>query len=124
MAAVVAALDQARATRGRPFAIIARTEKGHGVSFLADKDGWHGKALSPEQLEKALAELGPIASDVPKDDGRSYARKSLPVPPDFPAPPAPSYKDGPTGRFARSLRHGPEESGHGESEGLRAWTAT
>ena len=48
---------------GKPFAIIARTEKGHGISFLADKDGWHGKALSPEQLEKALAELGTDAAD-------------------------------------------------------------
>jgi transketolase len=93
MAAVVAALDHARSTPGRPYAIIARTEKGHGISFLADKDGWHGKPLSPEQLEKALAEIGP-APPVQKDDGRSYARKSLPVPPDFPAPPAPEYKLG------------------------------
>jgi transketolase len=93
MAAVVAALDHARATRGKPFAVIARTEKGHGVSFLADKEGWHGKPLSPEQLEKALAEMGPIPPIV-KDDGRSYARKSLPVPPDFPAPPAPAYTIG------------------------------
>jgi transketolase len=90
IAAVTAALDQARSTRGRPTAIIARTFKGHGVSFLNDKDGWHGKALSPEQLEKALAELGTIPP-IPKDDGRSYARKSLPVPPDFPAPPPPNY---------------------------------
>ncbi len=90
IAAVTAALDQARSTRSRPTAIIACTFKGHGVSFLNDKDGWHGKALSPEQLEKALAELGTIPP-IPKDDGRSYARKSLPVPPDFPAPPPPNY---------------------------------
>jgi transketolase len=93
MAAVVAALDRARASVGKPYAIIARTEKGHGISSLADKDGWHGKPLSPEQLEKALAEIGP-APPIPKDDGRSYARKTLPVPPDFPAPPAPDYKLG------------------------------
>src|ERR1700722_13437373 len=93
MAAVVAALDRARASVGKPYAIIARTEKGHGISFLADKDGWHGKPLSPEQLEKALAEIGP-APPIPKDDGRSYARKTLPVPPDFPAPPVPDYKLG------------------------------
>ena len=91
--AVLAALDRAKTTRGRPQAIIARTEKGHGVSFLADKEGWHGKALSKEELEKALAEMGPIP-EVPKDDGRSWARKSLPVPPDFPAPAAPDYKPG------------------------------
>ena len=93
VAAVVEALDRAKATRGQPFAIIARTEKGHGISFLADKDGWHGKPLSPDLLEKALAEIGP-APEIPKDDGRSYARKSLPMPPAFPAPPAPDYKLG------------------------------
>jgi transketolase len=94
IAAVVAALDHARATRGKPYAIIARTDKGHGISFLSGKDGWHGKALSPEQLEKALAELGPVPP-VPKDDGRSYERKPLPMPPaDFPAPAAPDYKVG------------------------------
>ena len=93
MAAVVAALDHARTAGGKPYAIIARTEKGHGVSFLADKDGWHGKPLSPEQLEKALAEMSPVPPVQP-DDGRSYARKSLPVPPQFPAPPAPEYKIG------------------------------
>jgi transketolase len=90
---VVAALDRARATHGKPYAIIARTEKGHGISFLADQDHWHGKPLSAEQLEKALAEIGPVP-EVPKDDGQSYARKSLPAPPAFPAPPAPEYKLG------------------------------
>ncbi len=93
--AVLGALDRARANTRRPYAIVARTEKGHGVSFLADKDGWHGKALSKEQLEQALAEVGPVP-EVPPDDGRSYARTSLPAPPDFPAPAAPEYKPGQT----------------------------
>jgi len=44
--------------KGRPLAIIARTIKGKGVSFVEDKEGWHGKALDKEQLEKALEELG------------------------------------------------------------------
>jgi transketolase len=92
IAAVAGALDRAQAA-GKPYAIVARTEKGHGVSFLADQDHWHGKPLSAEQLEKALAEIGPVP-EVPKDDGRSYARKSLPAPPAFPAPPAPEYKVG------------------------------
>jgi len=38
--------------------IVARTEKGHGVSFLADQEGWHGKALDAKQAEQAIAELG------------------------------------------------------------------
>jgi transketolase len=41
-----------------PTLIIARTEKGHGVSFLADQEGWHGKALDADQAERAIAELG------------------------------------------------------------------
>ncbi len=54
------ALHLAQQSSGKPFAIIAKTYKGHGVSFLEDKDGWHGKALKKEELEKALKELGPI----------------------------------------------------------------
>jgi transketolase len=41
-----------------PTLIVAKTEKGHGVSFLANEEGWHGKALDDEQSEKAIAELG------------------------------------------------------------------
>jgi transketolase len=41
-----------------PALIVARTQKGHGVSFLADAEGWHGKALSPEQAARAIEELG------------------------------------------------------------------
>ncbi|MBI2578756.1 MAG: transketolase [Candidatus Aenigmarchaeota archaeon] len=44
----------------KPVMIIAKTIKGKGVSFLEDKDGWHGKALKKEELEKALKELGDI----------------------------------------------------------------
>ncbi len=89
--AVIGALDWARSTTGQPQVIIARTQKGHGISFLADKEGWHGKVLSKEELAKALAEIGPVPEITP-DGGRSYARKSLPTPPDFPAPAAPEYK--------------------------------
>jgi transketolase len=92
-AAVVAALDRARAASDKPTAILARTEKGHGISFLADRDGWHGKPLSAEQLVKALAEMGTLPPVIP-DDGKSYARTSLPVPPDFPAPAPPDYPAG------------------------------
>jgi transketolase len=42
----------------RPTAIVARTVKGKGVSFLEDKEGWHGRALKPDEAEKALDELG------------------------------------------------------------------
>lgn len=42
----------------QPLVIVAHTIKGKGISFLEDKDGWHGKALSEEELQKALNELG------------------------------------------------------------------
>ncbi|MEX2027904.1 MAG: transketolase, partial [Candidatus Curtissbacteria bacterium] len=44
----------------KPQAIIAKTIKGKGISFLENKEGWHGKALSADDLEKAVAELGMI----------------------------------------------------------------
>lgn len=54
----------------RPKVILARTIKGKGVSFIEDKNGWHGKPLKPEELEKALLELGPM----PEIDARKYVR--------------------------------------------------
>jgi len=41
-----------------PTLIVARTVKGHGVSFLADAEGWHGKALDDDQAKQAIEELG------------------------------------------------------------------
>ncbi|GHO85028.1 transketolase [Dictyobacter formicarum] len=55
------AYRQAAKVTDRPTLIIAKTIKGKGVSFLADKDGWHGKPLTPEQAEQAIDELKPAA---------------------------------------------------------------
>ena len=52
------AFDKARACKGKPTVIIAKTNKGHGVSFMEDNAGWHGKAPNAEETEKAIAELG------------------------------------------------------------------
>jgi transketolase len=68
VAAVRAAFARARGQDARPFAVVARTLKGKGVSFLEDKEGWHGKpAKKGEELSRALAELGDtdIALPVP-----------------------------------------------------------
>src|SRR5208282_869332 len=63
--AVLAALDRAKATRGRPQAIVARTIKGHGFSEVAGKVNWHGKPFSKEQLERAQKEIGGTPVVVP-----------------------------------------------------------
>jgi len=90
VAAVLAALDHAKATNGQPQAILARTIKGHGVSSIAGKEHWHGRAIPKDQLAAAIKEIGP-AIDLPPDPGKSYARTSLPKPPNFPAPAPPDY---------------------------------
>ncbi len=46
--------------KGKPTMIIAKTIKGKGISFLEDREGWHGKALSEEDFERAKKELGGI----------------------------------------------------------------
>ncbi|MCS6926427.1 MAG: transketolase [Candidatus Binatia bacterium] len=63
MAEIVAALDEAQTVQERPTMIIARTRKGKGVSFLEDREGWHGKPLKKgEELDRALKELSNGAS--------------------------------------------------------------
>ena len=76
---------------GVPTLIVAKTEKGHGVSFLANKEGWHGKPLSAEEAEKAIAELGgprSITITPPKPEPWS------PPEPGRPAFELPAYEDG------------------------------
>ena len=62
----------------RPLAIIAKTYKGAGVSFLQDKDGWHGKPLNAEEAAAAIAELAPTA--------KSGLQVAIPAPTALPAP--------------------------------------
>lgn len=54
---ILAALDEARRTKGKPTMIVARTVKGKGVSFMENQVGFHGKAPTKEQMEQALEEL-------------------------------------------------------------------
>jgi transketolase len=63
----------------KPLAIIAKTYKGAGVSFLQDKDGWHGKTLNKEEAAKAIAELSPTA--------KSGLGVAIPAPSKLPQPP-------------------------------------
>jgi transketolase len=55
---ILDAFKQARACKGKPTMIIAKTIKGKGVSFMENNPGWHGKAPNDEETKQALAELG------------------------------------------------------------------
>lgn len=56
------ALDEALVSTDKPVMIVAATKKGKGVSFIEDKEGWHGKAIKKgEELERALRELEGVA---------------------------------------------------------------
>ena len=57
MEAIGKAFAEAKTVKDRPTAIIAKTVKGKGVSFMENQVGWHGKAPNDEEFEKAMAEL-------------------------------------------------------------------
>jgi transketolase len=78
----------------QPLVIIARTLKGAGVSFLQDKEAWHGKPLSQEESARAIAELQPSAKSgiglpIPAPSQLAPPKNAAP-----PAYPAPAYKVG------------------------------
>ena len=52
-----AAFDEAKAVKGVPTAIVARTVKGRGISFMENAVGWHGKAPNDEEYAAAMEEL-------------------------------------------------------------------
>ena len=55
--AIASALDTAKTVKGRPSAIIMKTVKGKGVSFMENQASWHGSAPNDEQYAVAMAEL-------------------------------------------------------------------
>ena len=55
--AIEAAFNEAKTVKGKPTAIIARTVKGKGVSFMENQVGWHGSAPNDEQYAQAVAEI-------------------------------------------------------------------
>ena len=62
----------------QPLVILAKTLKGAGISFLQDKEGWHGRPLSKEEAARAIAELQPSA--------KSGVGHPVPQPSQLPAP--------------------------------------
>ena len=55
---LIMTFQKASTIKGKPTAIIAKTIKGKGVSFMENQASWHGSAPSEEQLQQALSELG------------------------------------------------------------------
>ena len=95
--ALLNALNEARATKGRPTMILARTLKGKGLAAIEGKDNWHGKALKKgEEADKAIAELEKQKVDgAPKPEIPGPRSKSRPeTVADYSKIPAPAYKKG------------------------------
>jgi transketolase len=61
---IAAAFAEAKATKGQPTAIVAKTVKGKGVSFMEDQAGWHGKAPNAEEYEIAMADLEKVGEEL------------------------------------------------------------
>ncbi len=57
MAQIRAAFEEAKATKGQPTAIVMKTVKGRGVSYMENQAGWHGKAPNDEEYAIAMEEL-------------------------------------------------------------------
>ena len=76
---ILAAFNQVMVVADKPVMIIAKTIKGKGVSFIENLNGWHGKTLSPAELERALPELGPVDQAVRGVVSRPEDLKPAPV---------------------------------------------
>ena len=59
-----AAFKEAKATKGMPTAIICKTVKGKGVSYMENNAGWHGKAPNDEEYATAMADLEKIGAEL------------------------------------------------------------
>ena len=59
-----AAFKEAKATKGMPTAIICKTVKGKGVSFMENNAGWHGKAPNDDEYATAMADLEKIGAEL------------------------------------------------------------
>lgn len=61
---IAAAMKEARETKGQPTAIIMKTVKGKGVSFMENNAGWHGKAPGDDEYAIAMADLEKIGAEL------------------------------------------------------------
>jgi transketolase len=79
-AALLKAFQAAQAGDGRPTAVIAQTIKGKGVPFAEDKNGFHGKAFSEEEADRAIEEIG-APDERPPFEIKMPAESRRPEPP-------------------------------------------
>jgi len=61
---IEAAFENAKATKGKPTAIVMKTTKGKNVSFMENNAGWHGKAPNDAEREQAITELKAILAEL------------------------------------------------------------
>ena len=61
---IAAAMKEARETKGQPTAIVMKTVKGKGVSFMENNAGWHGKAPNDDEYATAMADLEKIGAEL------------------------------------------------------------
>lgn len=99
LAAILAALAEARRTKGRPTMIVARTLKGKGVKLVEDKPGWHGKAFkkgpeSDQAIAELQAQIMPTSDPEPVIPKPAERRSEGPLPDFVAAAPPPAYKLG------------------------------
>lgn len=90
IAACKKALGKATKRSGKPTMIIAKTLKGKGISFIENKQGWHGKALSDEEADRAILGLGrvntkwkgtvvkPLSRDIKKTRNKKQTKTQIP----------------------------------------------
>ncbi|MBY0547194.1 MAG: transketolase [Candidatus Obscuribacterales bacterium] len=102
---VDAAFAEAIKITGKPTVIIAKTEKGHGASLTANKENWHGKALSKEQAAEAIKELG--------GETNTVIKVQAPTKVDFKAP-------GKNGEFKAPVYDKPAATREAYGDALRA----
>ncbi len=109
---ILAAYDEALRSTDQPVMLIGKTIKGKGVSFIENKNGWHGKALSREECDRALKELGKIEKSVrgeislpedlkPKDQVPQKPSKKIDYPADKPVPTRKAYGNALAGIFSK-----------------------
>ena len=61
---LIKAFEKAKNVKGKPTAIIAKTTKGKGVSYMENNAGWHGKAPNDEEFEIAMKDLAEIEASL------------------------------------------------------------